>query len=270
MSDNRSALILALNKLLRPLVRLLLRNGLTYAEFSDIAKKAYVDVATNDFSVPGRKQSQTRVSLLTGLHRHEVAKILKSDALLDTHSSRHHRAARIISAWQTDPRFSTDGLASELTIEGEFSVLVAEYGADVTTRAVLDELVRVGAVAVKEDRKVELLVSAFTPTKSDEDLTHILGDSVSDLLGTLDHNLASVPAERRLQMSVVYSNLPNECLRNVELVSRDKAMLFLDELNQFIATQDRDSNPKVTGTGRNRAGIGLYYFQKPFDGENTE
>lgn len=270
MSDTRSALNKAISKLLTPLVRVLLRNGVTYSEFSELAKSAYVDVAIKDFSVPGRKPSQTRVSLLTGLHRHEVAKILKAATEVGSHASRHHRAARIISAWMTDERFSKNGTARELLIDSEFSTLVSEYGADVTTRAVLDELVRVGAVSVTKGRKVQLLVTAFTPLKSDEDLMHILGDSVSDLLGTLDHNLAAVACDRRLQMSVVYSNLPDEALRNVELVARDKAMSLLDELNQFFSTQDRDSNPSVSGVGRNRAGIGLYYFQEPFDSEKLE
>ncbi len=270
MSDQRSTLKKAISKLLNPLVRLLLRNGLTYSEFAEIAKTAYVGVALKDFSVPGRKPSQTRVSVLTGLHRHEVARILKTDSSEDSHTGRHHRAARIISAWLTDPRFSVDGVANELNIDSEFSTLVADYGADVTTRAVLDELLRVGAVGVKDGKRVELLVRAFTPSESDEDLIHILGDSVTDLLNTLDHNLASDDNNGRLQMSVVYSNLPDEALRNIELISRDKAMSFLGDLNQFFATQDRDSNPKVTGTGRNRAGIGLYYFQQPFDSENKE
>lgn len=270
MSDQRSALQKAVSKLLNPLVRLLLRNGLTYSEFAEIAKSAYVRVALKDFSVPGRKPSQTRVSVLTGLHRHEVAKILKADGGQDSHSARHHRAARIISAWLADPRFNDDGIPNVLNIDSEFAVLVADYGADVTTRAVLDELVRVGAVNVKKGKRLELLVRAFTPSDSDEDLIHILGDSVTDLLSTLDHNLASDASSRRLQMSVVHSNLPNESLRNIELISRDKAMSFLEDLNQFFATQDRDSNPRVIGTGRNRAGIGLYYFQQPFDSENQE
>jgi len=265
VSSVGSAINKAIGKLLLPLVRLLLRNGVTYVEFSEMAKQAYVDVANKDFAVPGKKQSQTRVSVLTGIHRHEVAKLLKRDRSAEPHSDRHHRAARIISAWMTDPKFSENGVARELSVDKEFAALVSEYGADVTTRSVLDELERVGAVARNGKESVALLVSAFTPQDSDEDLLLILGDSVADLLATFDHNLTVPKSEGHLQMSVVYSNLPDDVLKNLELVSRDRAMSFLTELNQFFATQDRDSNASVEGTGRNRAGVGLYYFQQPID-----
>jgi len=71
-------------------------------------------------------------------------------------------------------------------------------------------------------------------------------------------------------MSVVYDNLPNEVLKNVEIISRDRALSFLTELNHFFETQDRNSNPELKGKGRNRAGIGLYYFQQPIDHENLD
>lgn len=260
----------AIGKLLKPLVRLLLRNGVTYIEFSELAKQTYVDIANEDFAVPGRKQSQTRVSVLTGIHRHEVAKLLKRDKSEVPHSDRHHRAARIISAWMTDPKFNDAGVARELTVDNEFADLVSEYGADVTTRSVLDELERVGAVTRVGKESVKLLVSAFTPQDSDEDLILILGDSVADLLSTLDHNLTAPKSAGRLHMNVVYSNLPNEVLKNLELVSRDRAMSFLTELNQFFATQDRDSNASLEGTGRNRAGIGLYYFEQSIEDKSKD
>jgi len=269
MADRNSAINIAINKLLQPLVRLLLRNGIAYSEFAELTRQAYVEVANKDFAVPGRKQSQTRISVLTGIHRHEVAKLLKTDPSKSDHSERHHRAARIISAWQTDPKFSDKGVARDLSIDSEFANLVAEHGADVTSRSVLDELERVGAIARKNDGEVSLLVTTFTPLHSNEDLTFIFGDAVADLLDTFEHNLVAPDAEKRLQMTVVYNDLPNEVLKNVELVSRDRAMSFLTELSQFLATQDRTSNPALEGTDRNRAGIGLYYFQQSIEYEDS-
>jgi len=169
----------------------------------------------------------------------------------------------------SDPKFSEAGVARELTIDTEFADLVSEYGADVTTRSVLDELERVDAVGRLGKERVKLLVSAFTPQDSDEDLVLILGDSVADLLATLDHNLTAPKSEGRLHMSVVYSNLPEEVLKNLGVISRDRAMSFLTELNQFFATQDRDSNASLEGTGRNRAGIGLYYFQQSIEDKDS-
>lgn len=269
MNDTGSALKRALHKVLKALVRLLLRQGVAYTEFADMAKQAYVDVANEDFAVPGRKQSMTRISVLTGIHRHEVGRLLRREAEDDTHLLRHNRAARVISGWLNDPDFSAEGKARDLPIETGFAELVARHGADVTVRAILDELERVDAVTRLDNDLVRLDVRAFTPGNSMEDLVFIFGDSVADLLQTLDHNLSADVNERRLQLSVVYSNLPDEVLKNIELISRDRAMEFLTSLNDFFATQDRDSNPAVQGQGRNRAGIGLYYFQHPVRDEDT-
>lgn len=269
MEKTRAAVLQALGKLLKPLVRLLLRNGIAYGEFADMAKQAYIEVANADFAVPGRKQSQSRIAVITGIHRHEVAKFLKRDADTDTesHIGRHNRAARVIFGWQNDPAFSELGKARQLTLD-EFSTLVVRHGADVTTRTILDELTRVGAARTTDEGNIELLVEAFAPQDSIQDLIYIFGDCSTDLLETLDHNLSCDADDRRLQMSVVYNNLPDDVLRNLELVSRDRAMEFLTDLNKFYATQDRDTNPSVEGEGRNRAGLGLFYFQSPSRGEN--
>ena len=262
MENKQSALTVALSKLLKPLARLLLRNGIAYAEFASLAKRAYVEVANEDFAVPGRKQSASRVSVLTGVHRHEVAKILKSPVESGPEIGHRNRAARIIGAWQSDEKFSDNGKAKTLIIDSSFADLVGTHGGDVTPRAVLDELLRVGAVE-KTDNEVTLLVEAFTPLGSAEDLQYILGDCTADLLETLDHNLSSDAHERRLQLSVVYNNLPDDVLENIELVTSEKSMKFMHELNDFFATQDRDSNPALKGNGRNRAGLGLYFFKQP-------
>lgn len=258
----RSIILKSLLQLLKPLIRLLLRNGIAFAEFADTAKRAYVEVAYEDFAVPGRKQSASRIAVLTGIHRHEVAKVLGSkDETEDNLGAKHNRLARIITAWQNDSDFSANGKALPLKLEDEFPQLIVRHGADVTIRAVLDELTRVGAVRQSGD-SIELLVEALAPQDSLEDLHYILGVCTTDLLETLDYNLQSPADKRRLQMSVVYDNIPDEVLETLELISSDKGMKFLTEINNFFATQDRDHNPAVKGTGRNRAGIGLYYFQK--------
>lgn len=269
MSNAPTALTKALEKLLKPLARLLLRHGMAYGEFADLVKQAFVEVANDDFAVPGRKQSLTRVSVLTGIHRREVGKLLRNERSKASYAPNHTRAARVISGWLNDPDFSSNGKAKDLNLNEEFGSLIARHGGDVTTRAMLDELERVGAIERSSEDTVRLLVKAFTPQDSIEDLVHIFGDSTADLLETLDHNLGADESNRRLQISVVYNNLPDDVLQNLELVSRDRAMTFLNDLNSFYATQDRSTNPGVEGKGRNRAGIGLYYFQHPIEDEDS-
>ncbi|HEY6072929.1 MAG TPA: DUF6502 family protein, partial [Anaerolineales bacterium] len=69
------ALSAAITSLLRPLVRILLRNGIPYGAFADLSKRVYVEIATQEFAIAGRKQSKSRVSILTGLSRKEVLRV---------------------------------------------------------------------------------------------------------------------------------------------------------------------------------------------------
>ena len=119
------AISAAVTNILRPLVRLLLRNGIPYRTFSDIAKRVYVDVATEEFCIPGRKQSKSRVSILTGLSRKEVLRVRRLPAPDDLGAGRrYNRAARVIAGWVRDRRFRDDsGNPAELAVRGGCRVL---------------------------------------------------------------------------------------------------------------------------------------------------
>jgi hypothetical protein len=129
------AISAAVTNILRPLVRLLLRNGIPYRTFSDIAKRVYVDVATEEFSIPGRKQSKSRVSILTGLSRKEVLRVRRLPATDDLGAgARYNRAARVVAGWVRDRQFRDDsGNPAELPFEGSaasFRKLVTTYSGD--------------------------------------------------------------------------------------------------------------------------------------------
>ncbi|MEM6986759.1 MAG: DUF6502 family protein [Pseudomonadota bacterium] len=268
-SSEPDALLKALQKLLRPLVRLLLRNGVGLSDFTDIAKEAYVNVAYDEFRTPGRKQSLSHVAVITGVHRREVRKILNKPALDESSPFKHNRAARVINAWRTDTQFSQNNKPLPLDAKTDFAALVSMHGGDVTPRTMLQELERIGAVYIKNNT-VSLMVDAYTPTHGSRELLEVFGDSAADLLATMEHNLGCPPDQRRLQLSVVHNNLPDEALADIEVVSQDRAMVFLNSLNEFMSTQDRHSNPNVKGTGRNRAGVGVYFFQHPVSDEDKE
>ena len=64
-----------LARLLRPLVRLLIRSGITFPVATELLRELYVNVAENDFGLPDKEQTDSRVSLLTGIHRKEVRRL---------------------------------------------------------------------------------------------------------------------------------------------------------------------------------------------------
>ena len=259
------ALSAAILRMLRPLVRLLLRHGISYGTFADLAKWVYVDVADKEFNVPGRKQTVSRVSVITGLSRKEVARIQSIETPDDEAVvQQYNRAARVISGWLRDERFSNaDGVPAVLPLEGDdsFASLVKDYSGDMPARAILDELVRVKAIELT-DHSVKLLTHGYVPADGEEEKLHILGTDVALLINTIDHNLENTESKPHFQRKVAYDNLPEEFLPQLRELSGDKAQALLEELDRHLVKHDRDSNPEIKGSGRKRAGLGIYYFEE--------
>ena len=259
------ALSAAILRMLRPLVRLLLRHGISYGTFADLAKWVYVDVANKEFNVAGRKQTVSRVSVLTGFSRKEVARIQAIETPDDEPIvQQYNRAARVISGWLRDERFSdTEGEPAVLPLDGtdSFSDLVKDYSGDMPARAILDELVRVKAVDLT-DHSVKLLTHGYVPAEGEEEKLHILGTDVALLINTIDHNLEHIETKPHFQRKVAYDNLPEEILPVLRELSRKKAQALLEELDRHLVKHDRDSNPEIKGSGRKRAGLGIYYFEE--------
>ncbi len=267
-----AALSAAVTTLLRPLVRLLLRNGVPYRTFADLAKRVYVDMATEEFGIPGRKQSKSRVAVLTGLSRKEVLRVKRLPGSDDLGAAkRYNRAARVIAGWVRDPLFNDESAHSkELSFEGgtdSFRQLVRSYSGDAPARAVLDELLRVGAVERTPEGRIRLLERSYIPKSGDIDKIGILGTDTSDLVATIDHNICH-PDSPFFQRKVSYDNLPSGAIPELKKLTGEQAQALLEKLDRWLSERDRDFNPRVAGTGRKRAGVGIYYFEEDLTGGN--
>lgn len=262
-------IVAATARILRALLRLLLRNGIPYGVFAELAKHVYVDLATREFAIPGRKQSVSRVSILTGLTRKEVSRVQALPTPQDVESNeRYNRAARVISGWVRDPDYSDpSGQPAVLEMEGtrpNFSELVRRFSGDVPARAVLDELLRVGAVEPLTEGRLRLLTRAYLPRTEEAGKLGILGTDVSDLIRTIDHNLIVDTDRLFFQRKAAYDNLPQEPLAEFRNLTREQAQRLLEAADHWLSAHDRDTNPSIGGTGRKRAGIGIYYFEEDF------
>ena len=265
----------AIERLLRPLIRILLRNGTSFDAFADLAKHMYVEVGMHEFGIPGKKQTISRVSILSGLSRKEVQRVMgQHDSAEADARARYNRAARVIAGWVRDRDF-TDAAGNPLALTQEdgktsFSELVKRHSGDVPARAVLDELLRVGVVEHLEDGRIRLLSRAYVPRTSDLDKLEILGADVSDLIYTIDHNLQHGADDPFFQRKVMYDNLPVEAIGAFRTLSAEQAQVLLEKMDQWLSKHDRDVSPSVEGTGRMRAGIGIYYFQEDFEKQPKE
>lgn len=260
-----NALTTALRALLYPLVRVLLRHGMAYGEFAEVARRVYVEVAERDFSLVGRKQTASRISVLTGLTRKDVTRIKESvDHVGEFAGSGFHRAARVVSGWVRECAIAS-GDPLDLPFDGAepcFAMLVKRHSGDMPARAVLDELIRVGTVVRQGNGMLHLAEHAYVPAESDAEILGVLGRDTADLIATLEHNLSAPPGERFFQRKVFADNVPAESLPQLGHIVRVEAQALVDSLAAQMAKHDRDTNPDVAGSGRNRVAVGVYYFQE--------
>lgn len=258
----QKALIDALFRLLRPLVRILLRQGLSAEAFEEIARRLYVDVAEKDFALDGKKQTTSRIGVLTGLNRKEVARLLKQPVTEpEARPTAQNRVERVLSAWVRDDHFHDEkGDPKPLDFLGphSFSELVRRHSGDMPARAVADELIRIGVLREGADRKLTLLSRAYVPNPDSEELIRILGTHAEDWFNTFDHNMTHGREAARYQRQVVYSDVPVRHAEDFRSLSARWAQQTLEELDRWLAERKAT---RIEGEPTMRLGLGIYEIE---------
>ncbi|MGX1200221.1 DUF6502 family protein [Marinobacter nauticus] len=261
----------ALFRILRPMARLLLRNGIPFGEFSELVKRAYVEAALEDFSDGRRKPTDSRAAVMTGLTRKEVRKqreILAGENPVRETTSHANRASRVVSGWVHDIGFqASNGEPAALAFEGQgsFSELVRKYSGDMTPRAVLDELQRVGVVSVDVDSgQLHLKQRAYVPTGDSEEMLQIFGEDVSDLVATIDHNLVSGEHGQQplFQRTLTYNGIPPGVISEWRERAARQSQALLEELDSWLGPHDRGVSGREGGESV-RTGLSIFYFEEP-------
>jgi len=252
-----------------PLVRILLRNGISFREFAEVLKDVFVAVCARDLVVPGRRLTLSRIAIVTGLTRKEVSTIVRDDELrrkaLETNAN---RAAKILEAWHSDTRFlGPYGFPRDLLIEGDdpsgtFSDLVRENSGDMPVRAMLEELMRVDAARVVEGGEVvRVLKRTYIPTEMTPEMIQIFSQAVRRYIETVDYNLSLQETKSRRFDRVVY---PDPGLRVIDVP------IFQQEVREYLETVIAEIDYKTSKYQRlddpesettTRVGVGIYFYQ---------
>ena len=247
----------ALIRVLRPAVRLLVRRGITFPALCDVLRELYVNVAEHDFALPGKDQTDSRVSLLTGIHRKEIRRLRGAGAPVNAVPASLSRTSRILARWlasedTTDagglplPRTAPPGCPS-------FEASVASVTRDLRPRAVLDEWLDRKLAVLGQDDVVTLLDRAFVPGDCDEQQLHCFSRNLHDHAAAVANMSAEAP--RFLGRAVHCDGLSAELAEDLERRSRELAMDALAAANrQARHACDRD------GGGRRRWTLGVYIF----------
>lgn len=268
--DVKRELLSAFRSLMTPLVRILLRNGISFREFSEVVKEVFVAVCAKDLAIPGRRMTLSRVAIVTGLTRKEVSSIVRDDELrrraLETNAN---RAARILEAWHTDTRFlGPYGFPRDLLVDGHdpagtFADLVREHSGDMPVRAMLDELVRVGAAKLLEGGEVlRVLKRTYIPTEMTPEMIQIFSQAVRRYIETVDYNLSFNEKVAKRFDRVVY---PDPGLRVVDIPAyqqelRDYLETVIAEIDYKTSSYQRADDSESERTMN--VGVGIYFYQE--------
>lgn len=258
-----SALLAAVQRLLRPLARLLMLHGVDYPSFANLAKGVFVDVAAHDFPDDGGALTDSRVSLLSGVHRREV-KRLRAETLHTVPPQSVSMGSQIVARWCADPLF-LDPQRRPRPLprlarrggEASFENLVSSVSKDIRPRAVLDEWLRLGVATLDEADCVHLVEAAFVPAQGGEEKAFYFGKNLHDHMAAAAHNLLDQHPPL-LERSVYYDGLTPESVLRLRELSRELAVSAMQEINRRAMELQRDDADKQQA--RERMTFGVYFY----------
>lgn len=249
---------------LKPLVHVLIRCGITWREFSELAKTVYVEVATREFGKRGRPSNVSRTALLTGLARREVRKqrerLESGPAPLEGYVT---KGSLVLSAWHLDSEFlDPTGKPVLLPVKGEgatFEDLLRRCGAtDVRASTLLKELRAAGAVRVTPDGRLEALKRIYIPHTMAQELIRLWGTVIADVGTTYVHNLTRNPKiPARFERAAVNDRVRASNLPEFQQFLHQEGQAFLERMDAWLTAHQADAGDE-SGI---RVGAGVYHIQ---------
>ena len=262
-----ASLITALRRVLYPLVRLMLARGITYTFLADLLKHVFVEVADREFRLAGKAQTDSRISLLTGVHRKDVRRLRALDeATIEEIPPAVSLGSQMVAAWTGLQQYQHPGggprpLPRLARAGGEvsFESLVAGVSKDIRSRAVLDEWLRLGVVHLNDADEVELNTDAFIPKQGFEEKAFYFSHNLHDHAAAAVHNLIGEGAPW-LERSVHYDALQLSSISELRNLAAKVGMDALLEVNRRAMALEV---PHDGGTpDAQRFTFGIYFYSE--------
>jgi len=254
---------------LRPMARMMMRSGIGYPQFAELAKRAFVHEALADKDARGRATNLSRVAIRTGISRKEVAKLNASGqvgseptALKDAVDFRSLHAARVLQLWHMDSRFvGRDGSPMALPCTDEpvsFNALVKAAGGDVPAGAVRAELLAAGAIVELERGELKAVKRYFVSADVGEELLVGFTHMVIPVLEGLARNTDARYGAPFIQRLVYTDRLSPDAVPVFRRVARDRVTSFVQSVDDWLSSNETaDAEPD----NPYRYGIGVFYYE---------
>jgi Family of unknown function (DUF6502) len=267
-----------IRKTMRPLVRLMLSQGINYTMLLEDLKRIFVSVAEEEFKIDGKPQTNSRITLLTGVHRKDVQRIREEEDGKD--DPPNSLSAQIFGLWLGESQY-LDHFGQPLPLprlvsQGKvsFESLVASISKDFRSRPVLDEWLRLGFVSIDNNDCVRLNVAAFIPNQDLEYKLSFLAMNVHDHTSAAVSNL-NHKNEPMLERCVYYDGLTKANVAQLHDLAKQSGMNAIKTINRHAATlkaaQTAASMPgrRQTDKANYRMNFGVYFYHAIDDENNT-
>jgi hypothetical protein len=256
----KEVLFEACRHFLRPIVRFLLRNGVTWNEFKELSKDMYVDVARQEYGIQGRPTNNARV----GLSRREVSRI--RNKLLEGAESpdlrQGNRISRILTGWHVDSEFQNeDGQPKDLPATGptgSLFTLLKRYAGDLPHGALKKEMLQLGLIEEKPNGRLKVLQRDYVYTTLDPEIVRQMSVALHDHATTLEHNInpdRKKPA--RFERMADNARISTRSAKTFMKLVESRGMEFLQEIDAWLSTHEIDESNDDTDR-HVRLGVGVY------------
>ncbi|HKE44517.1 MAG TPA: DUF6502 family protein [Steroidobacteraceae bacterium] len=265
-SGGLKALILtSCRTLLVPIARLLLKSGVTWKEFCEVARRTFVHVATAEFGIRGRPTNVSRVAILTGMTRREVRRqrdLLESDP--QPEAGYMSKASRVLSGWHQDRDFidaNSEPRALEIDAGGlSFAELARRYGGDIPPGALLKELQSGDAIERLPDGRIRATKRVFLPRQMEPAQVRLWASALLDMGTTLEHNLTrdkvNAPRFERRALSL---RVDRRALPAFRQFLENEGQAFLERIDEWLTQHQAGAEDAESAI---RLGAGVYHIEE--------
>jgi hypothetical protein len=268
----KKATLGASRRLLQPVVRLLLKSGITWKEFAEVAKTVFVQVATDEYGIRGRPTNLSRVAILTGINRREVARQRQHGKTeLPAQPLFLNAAQRLLSAWYQDPDYlDTTGQPRAVPTDGpppSFADLCSRHSGDLPASALLKELRSVGAVNANAAGEWVAVARTYIPLQMDPDKIVRAGDVLNDIGTTVVYDLNPPRGEPlRFERRAENDTIDPQAVPAFRTFLEKEGQAFLEKIDDWLT---RHAVAQGTHTSRKpiRLGVGMYHIQTETESE---
>ena len=267
----RAQLVHTLRSVLRPLARILFRAGVRFDEFVELLRGIYVEITIRDALDTGQKISTGRISILSGVSKRDVDRLISTDDWLRIPKPTDAAAlAAVLHRWHTDSAFlGPYGVPLELPLTGQggrnFTDLVAGSPIAISATNAFEQLLAAKMIAKSGDTHVKVMSRSYVmPEPLSAEMLEHFGSAMTNLASTLNFNMTPSQTSKRLERSVFPDDgLPDELREEFDQFVRDRAQELISDVDDWLAAAAR--RPIQNPNKRTNTGVSVFQYVAPAD-----